>query len=67
MIQLRITGMTCGSCVRTLEGSLKRVEGVEHVSIDLRQETADVRGTPDPKALIDAVQDEGYGATLLQN
>lgn len=61
---LQITGMTCASCVNTVEKALAGVPGVESVSVNLATERARVvLHSPVSEALlIAAVKKAGYGA-----
>ncbi len=64
-IDLSISGMTCSSCVATVEKSLNKVEGAR-ATVNLATETAHVlvpEGTS-PKTLISAVTKAGYTAKL---
>jgi len=66
---LEITGMTCASCVRRIEKSLNKVDGVASAQVNLATEVATV--TYDPRTvdlgeLIGAVTTAGYGATPKQ-
>ena len=64
MIDLPITGMTCASCVRTVERAIKKQPGVETVSVNLATEKAHVvyqSGVVARSALITAVEKAGYG------
>lgn len=64
-ILLIIHGMSCGSCVRHVEGALKSVTGVESVSVDLASGRAEVRGTGLTTAiLLSAIEEEGYSAEV---
>ena len=65
MLNLKITGMTCGHCVRTVTGALKGVRGVKAAEVDLHSGIAKVEGAADPEALIAAVAEEGYKAEVL--
>jgi copper chaperone CopZ len=63
---IRVTGMTCGSCVRHVGGALRKLEGVG--SVDVRLEAGEVLVAYDSDALsvadlLGAIQDEGYGAS----
>ena len=63
---LPVTGMTCASCVRSVERVASRVEGVSAVSVNLATETADVT-LDDPKAagdVVAAIGRAGYGVAL---
>lgn len=67
MIQLKIEGMTCGHCVMGVKQALAAVPGVQGtVEVDLASGRAKVDGSADAAALIAAVEEEGYSATLAQ-
>ncbi|MEY3156064.1 MAG: hypothetical protein RL257_84, partial [Actinomycetota bacterium] len=64
-IDLNISGMTCSSCVATVEKSLNKVPGAK-ATVNLATETAHIlvpEGTS-PKSLIEAVTKAGYSAKL---
>ncbi|MHA1847791.1 MAG: heavy metal translocating P-type ATPase [Promethearchaeota archaeon] len=46
-IQLKIAGMTCASCVSTIEKSIKNLDGVEDIVVNLGSESASVTFQPD--------------------
>lgn len=65
MIQLKIEGMTCNHCVMAVRGALSGVPGVEGpVEVDLKAGAARVGGSPDPAALVAAVAEEGFTASV---
>ncbi|HHX44391.1 MAG TPA: heavy metal translocating P-type ATPase [Chloroflexi bacterium] len=62
-LSLNIIGMTCASCARTVERGLKRLDGVEEVTVNVATDRAAI--TFDPTAvqltdLIGRVQESGY-------
>src|SRR5919106_1766731 len=62
-IELPIRGMTCASCVATIERGLRRVPGVQTAAVDLAAAQATV--TYDPTVaqvndLIQAIEEAGY-------
>lgn len=63
-VELNITGMSCGHCEKAVQNALKGVSGVENAEVNLSAGTATVEGTADVQALIAAVTEEGYGASL---
>ena len=66
MIRLKITGMSCKNCVGHVQKALAGVAGVAGpVEVSLEQGEARVPGTADPKALVAAVEEEGYSAVLV--
>lgn len=63
MTELKIEGMTCGHCKKAVEQALAAVPGVEQVvEVSLEKGSARIDGTADPRALIAAVEEEGYKA-----
>lgn len=68
-LDLPITGMTCASCVRNVERSLKKATGVDMATVNLATERATV--SFDPKQvttneLIERVEKAGYGIPLAK-
>jgi Cu+-exporting ATPase len=65
-VTLSIQGMTCSSCVNSVEKALNKVEGVS-ATINFATETAHILAPADisPKDLIKIVEKAGYSATLL--
>src|SRR5579883_3411784 len=62
---LDIEGMHCASCVRRIERSLQKVEGVRDARVNLATNRAVVVYDPkqaEPETLIHAVERAGYGA-----
>ncbi|WP_309571980.1 cation transporter [Deinococcus sp.] len=62
--ELNITGMTCGHCVKAVEGALKSIPGVQTVTVDLASGHATVQGDADTQAMLAAVTEEGYAAQV---
>ena len=65
-INLSLTGMTCGNCVKHVEKALKGIEGVQTVEVDLAGGAARVTGdfSKGTAALIDVLNEEGYPAQV---
>ena len=65
MLKLKVEGMTCNHCVMAVKKALSRVPGVERAEVSLERGEALVEGNADSKALIRAVEAEGYRAGVL--
>ena len=65
-ITLSVQGMTCSSCVNSVEKALNKVDGVS-ATINFATETAHILAPADmnPKDLIKIVEKAGYEASLL--
>ena len=62
--QLNIDGMTCEHCVTAVKNALERTPGVEKAVVDLKAGSASVEGGADTQQLLQAVENEGYRASL---
>jgi Cu+-exporting ATPase len=64
---LVVTGMTCASCVASVEDALRGVTGVRGADVNLATERArvDVDRGADDVALVRAIERAGYGALVL--
>ncbi len=65
MIELKVTGMTCGHCEMAVRKALAAVPGVTQVvKVDRHSQSAQVEGDAEVDALLRAVRTEGYQASL---
>ena len=65
--ELKVDGMTCGSCVASVTKALERVPGVQHVEVDLGSGIARVRGehaAHQVPELVAALVEAGYEARV---
>lgn len=61
--KIKIEGMTCAACVRAIENSVKRLEGIKEVHVNLATETALLKYDPEKINLGDVakkIEDVGY-------
>ncbi|KAM8904773.1 copper-transporting ATPase 2 isoform 2-T2 [Spinachia spinachia] len=62
-----IVGMTCNSCVRSIEGRISQVTGVQAIAVSLREAKGTVTFDPSltqPELLRAAVEEMGFEASL---
>lgn len=64
MVQYTVTGMSCAACSARVEKAVAKVPGVSSVSVSLLTNSMGVEGTAPAEAVIKAVVDAGYGASL---
>ena len=64
MEQYNVTGMSCAACSARVEKAVKKVPGVTSCSVSLLTNSMGVEGTASPAAILSAVQEAGYGASL---
>ena len=66
-VQLSLTGMTCASCVTTIERALHEVPGVLEARVNFASEeaTVEMASGVEVERLISAITDAGYGARPL--
>jgi P-type Cu+ transporter len=66
-MDIPVTGMTCASCVRRVERTLSKKEGVAEASVNFAAERASVtydQAATSPEELIGAIRDAGYDAEV---
>ncbi len=66
---LKVSGMTCGHCVKSVTEALRDVDGVTRADVDLQHGRATVEydeSRTTPRALAHAVSEEGYQAEESQ-
>lgn len=65
--QYVLSGMTCASCVSSVENAINSVDGVANVSVNLAERSAIVKGNAVPDAIVEAVENAGYGAEKVED
>lgn len=66
MVELKVTGMTCGHCEAAVNRTLAALPGVTRVvKVSREDERVVVEGDADVQALIAAIEEEGYTAERL--
>ncbi|PMB46360.1 copper-translocating P-type ATPase [Fischerella thermalis CCMEE 5330] len=67
---LKLRGMSCASCAKTIEDTIRSVDGVNQCSVNFGAEQATVtydKRKTNPKAICDAVDAVGYSAMPMQD
>ncbi|XP_075418992.1 copper-transporting ATPase 2 [Tenrec ecaudatus] len=67
LVKLRVEGMTCQSCVNSIEGNLGKLQGVVRAKVSLGNQEAVIAYQPyliQPEDLRDHVNDMGFEATI---
>lgn len=68
-VDLKITDMTCSSCVANVEGALSAVPGIEKATVNLLMERAHIEYDPNQVKLFDIIETikgQGYGAVRME-
>ena len=65
MDKYNVTGMSCSACSASVEKAVKKVKGIDSCTVNLLTNSMTVEGHADPKAVIEAVEKAGYGASLM--
>lgn len=67
MEQYNVTGMSCAACVSRVEKAVGSVEGVKSCAVSLLTNSMGIEGDAKPEAIIKAVENAGYGASLKKS
>uniref|UniRef100_A0A671E465 Copper-transporting ATPase 1 n=1 Tax=Rhinolophus ferrumequinum TaxID=59479 RepID=A0A671E465_RHIFE len=66
-VTISVEGMTCSSCVWTIEQQIGKLNGVHHIKVSLEEKNATIIYDPKlqtPKTLQEAIDDMGFDAIL---
>ncbi len=58
--EISVTGMTCASCAKVVESTVRAVPGVDGVNVSLRSKKLTVEGSAARDAIVEAVREAGY-------
>lgn len=67
-VMINIDGMTCNSCVQTIEKNISQLDGIQSISVSLAAKTAQVRYSPGKitaEQAREAIEDMGFDASLI--
>jgi len=62
---LKVTGMTCGHCVRSVTDAIGGLDGIQSTNVELDSGRATIvydESKVSPRDMVSAVMDEGYTA-----
>ncbi|MBE5103713.1 copper chaperone CopZ [Bacillus thuringiensis] len=62
-LTLKVEGMSCGHCVNSIEGSVKELNGVEQVKVQLAEGTVEVTidsSVVTLKDIVAVIEEQGY-------
>lgn len=62
-VNLKVSGMSCGHCVKAIEGSVGRLAGVTHVKVDLQGAQVSVQYNENEVTIDrikETIDDQGY-------
>lgn len=65
MTLLSVPDMTCGHCKASVESALKSLADAGDVTVDLAAKTATATGSAAPAALLRALDEVGFPATVI--
>ena len=60
MMKLKVSGMTCGGCAKSVERAVTTAAPGSKVSVDLASGEVAIDGAPAKQAVIAAIEDAGY-------
>uniref|UniRef100_UPI00398EA2D2 copper-transporting ATPase 2-like n=1 Tax=Pristiophorus japonicus TaxID=55135 RepID=UPI00398EA2D2 len=67
MVKMKVGGMTCHSCVSTIEGKISKLQGVQRIKVSLSNQEAKIVYQPrmiKPEELRNQINDAGFQATI---
>ncbi|HET8790762.1 MAG TPA: heavy metal translocating P-type ATPase, partial [Modicisalibacter sp.] len=66
-LRLALSGISCAGCVRSIQRALDTTPGVQHAEVNFGSRTAQVHGDVSAERVIEAVENAGYGAEVIED
>ncbi len=63
LLKIKVTGMTCGHCQRSVESAIRGLDGVSDIQIDLKTGQATIIGDVSDEKIAAAVEEAGYSVS----
>lgn len=60
MYELKVSGMTCGGCVKSVENAIHVVDPTAKVSVDLPTKIVKIDSIKNKEIIITAIEEAGY-------
>jgi copper chaperone CopZ len=60
MYELKVDGMSCGHCIKSVTGAVLEVDPAAKVNVDLAGKTVQVESSADLEAIRHAISEAGY-------
>lgn len=60
MLKLKVAGMTCGGCVKSVERAVAAAAPGAKITVDLKSGEVAVDGVAAKQAIVTAIEDAGY-------
>uniref|UniRef100_A0A8C3V7B7 P-type Cu(+) transporter n=1 Tax=Catharus ustulatus TaxID=91951 RepID=A0A8C3V7B7_CATUS len=67
VVVINIEGMTCSSCVQSIEGVLSQKAGVKSVHVSLLNGNGTIEYDPLQTTIAELIRELGFGATVMEN
>jgi len=65
MLKFKVDAMSCGHCVRSIEGALAKLAPESAIEVDLARREVSLAADLDPALAIAAMKAAGYDAAIL--
>ncbi|MGE0762968.1 MAG: heavy-metal-associated domain-containing protein [Bdellovibrionales bacterium] len=60
MYEIKVSGMTCGSCANSMSYALKSIDPNVEVSVDLKSQTVKVKSNREQTEITALIEEAGY-------
>ena len=60
MYEVKVSGMTCGSCANSIGFALKSIDPKVEVTVDLKTQTVKVKSDKEQNAITTLIEEAGY-------
>lgn len=65
-MEVKVTGMTCGGCVKSVTNALKALDQNADVNVSLETQTIQIKTTKDAKDIKTTIEEAGFDVLNIQ-
>ncbi len=59
-LTVKVPDMTCDHCKMSIDSSIRKLENIDNVEIDLESKKVEVSGNADTQDILSAIREAGY-------
>lgn len=65
-MEVKVSGMTCGGCVKSVTNALKTLDQNADVAVSLETQTIQIKTTKDPNEVKHTIEEAGFDVLNIQ-
>jgi copper chaperone len=60
MFEIKVSGMTCGGCVKSITNAVKNIDSKANVAVNLNSQLVTIETEKEQSEMVQAIEDAGF-------